>query len=853
MDGDELRRQIGQLFIVGFDGTTASEDIKTLIRPPYNVGSIILFERNIESAEQLIALTNELQQTAKDAGHTRPLLIGIDQENGLVTRVKPPVAAQLPGGMALGATGSADDARRVASATGELLSALGINMNYAPCCDVNSEPANPVIGVRSPGDDGTYVGKISSAIAQGLRENGVVPCAKHFPGHGDTTVDSHYGLPVIPKSKDALESCELIPFRRVAAEGIEAVMTAHIVVPSVDDSNLPASLSKNWMNILRDKLQYNGLIVSDCLEMDAVRAGYGTEKGAAMAIGAGTDCAMICHTFKVQVGAMEEVYNASKSGTIPLDQISKSVTRVSQLKDRFLSWEKCLGTRQVQSFHDLRQKHQALATEVYGRSATVIRDEQNALPLSPTSRLVYMYFAGGFARSGVLGDDEGSSRVPTTPAFLDILRSYNSSVAGLLLDEESGLDEATLSEIKAADAVILATRNAKLSPKQTELGLKLAGLARKLVVVATCDPYDFMDNPEVKTVLATYEPTVEAFQSATRIIFGEVKASGVPPVLSIRALVPVRSFDAGRDMQEVIALWHKLLPHYAVPTNRLKHLLTRSNGKHFAVRVNGMLVGFVATYVNEDRPTAFISAILVDSAHQSRGIGTALIEHARQYLRGTVKAQQITIGSSDPRFWPGVPLDIADHARYFFVRRGFCPTTDASSRDYMADLATYQPPAGILERAADCGIKFVPWTKDMYEECMANQRQIFGDNPVWVNAYERLAREDRYSQAMVAIDSATGKQIGWTLMQEPGVGMEKDLAFPPLLGAKTGQIGCVGVHPNARKKGVGLAMIASAALDLRRRGMERVFIDWVTLVNWYEKAGFKVWREYRPMVLKEIV
>lgn len=769
-----------------------------------------------------------------------------------MTRIKPPVAAQLPGGMALGATRSSEDARRVGGATGELLAALGINMNYAPDCDVNSEPGNPVIGVRSAGDEGAFVGRIASAVALGLRENQVIPCVKHFPGHGDTTVDSHYGLPVISKEREELEACELIPFRRAAAEGIEAVMTAHIVVPSVD-ADRPASLSKNWMDMLRGKLQYNGLIVSDCLEMDAVRAEFGTEKGAAMAIGSGTDCAMICHTFKAQVGAVDEVFNDCKSGVIPIEQILKSISRVNELKDKFASWDK-LADLQPQVVQDLRPKHHELATEIYARSVTVIRDEQKALPLSPASKIVYMYPFGKFVRSGVIGGDDESAELPCTPpAFVDILRSHSTDIAALPLYDDTDLDEATQKEVAAADVVILATRNAKLSPKQTEIGLKLNGLAKKLVVVATCDPYDFMDNPEVKTVLATYEPTVEAFLAVARVIFSENKASGILPVLTTRDQLPIEPFDAGRDLQGVIALWHELLPQYAVPADRLSDLLPRSNGKHFIVRSKDKLVGFVATYVNDgDSRTAFISVLLVDSDHRSRGVGMTLISHARQYLRETAKAQQITIGSAIPRFWPGVPLDTPDQVRSFFVHQGFCPTQGPSARDYFADLTTYQPPAGILERAAQCGIEFVPWSKDQYSECMYRQREIFGSNPTWVDAYERLHKEDQHAQALVAIDTTTGKQVGWTLMQEPGMGMAKDLAFPPLLGPKTGQIGCVGVHPDARKKGVGLALIACAAMDLRRRDMQRVFIDWVAIVGWYEKAGFEVWREYRPMVLNEM-
>lgn len=277
---------------MGFHGHVPNDDIKALITT-HKVGAIILFQWNIESASQLLELTTSLQEIARSAGHQQDLFIAIDQENGLVTRIKPPIAAQLPGPMALAATGDALNAFEIASATAEVLRGFGINMNYAPVADINSEPKNPVIGVRSPSDDPETVGRFVSAQIRGLREGGVVPCVKHFPGHGDTAVDSHYGLPVISKSRAMLDTCELVPFRRAAVEGVEAVMTAHISMPGIGDPSLsddypsktlPASLNPAAIKILRYEMKYEGLIISDCLEMDGVRATYGTEKGAVLAL-----------------------------------------------------------------------------------------------------------------------------------------------------------------------------------------------------------------------------------------------------------------------------------------------------------------------------------------------------------------------------------------------------------------------------------------------------------------------------------------------------------------------------------------------------------------------------------------
>lgn len=829
----------------------ATSDIKTLIRAPYYCGSIILFQRNIESAGQVIALINELQRIAKEAGHERPLFISVDQENGVVTRIKPPLAAQLPGSMAIGATASTEQAVRVSHATGELLNALGINMNYAPSCDVNSEPLNPVIGVRSPGDDGHFVGRVSSSLAQGLRDKNIVPCVKHFPGHGDTKVDSHYGLPIVKKTKEQLEECELIPFRRAVAEGIEAVMTSHVVISALDYSGLPVSINKNAISLLRRELQYDGLVVTDCLEMDAIRVQVGTEKGAVMALEAGVDCAMICHSFDVQIRALEETFIACKAGTIPLSHISRSVDRVSDLKDRFLDWETSICRRPAERIGVLKIKHQGLAKDIYARSVTVIKDTQQALPLSKDDSIVYIYPCGKAVHVGGPGGETVSLVPYTPPEFPEILRLYCPNIIECGVFEDAVLDENAKAMIAQADAVILASRDAKTNPSQKLVANQLTSLAKKLISVATCVPYDFIIS-EIRTCIAIYEPTPQAFRAAADTIFGLTQASGTLPVGIKPPPIPIEKFNPQRDMAAVVRLWHMLLPQYPVSPNRLPGLLDRTNGIHFSIYLDNQLAGFIATYVNKDRPTAYISAILVHPKYQSRGLGSALVAHARQQLKSLRGARVFTIGSSCPRFFLGVPVDIPKESQDFFIHRGFVPSKGPTSRDYTVDLNTYRAPAGALQRASDAGVVYKPWRKDMYGECMSKMKELWGDDKVWIGAYERLAQADRYEQAMVAVDKS-GKQVGWTLMQELGTGMTDDLAFMSLLGEKTGQIGCLGVLPEMRNKGIGLGLMVNAALDLQKRRMDKAYIDWTNHVGLYEKAGFKVWREYRPMTLREFV
>lgn len=388
--------------MVGFHGHEVDEDITTLIRD-YGVGYVILFSRNVKDASQLSKLTTDLQRIAKDAGHVRPLFIAIDQENGLVTRIKPPTLAQLPGAMTIGACSLPSAALDVARATGEALNALGISMNLSPICDVNSEPRNPVIGVRSPGDEPQLVGSISAAMVKGLQEKEICPVPKHFPGHGDTAVDSHYGLPVIEKSVSAFRICELVPFERVVAGGADAMMTAHIAIPALDDTGLPASLSANATSLLRNELYFQGLLMSDCLEMDGVRAGFGTVKAAEMAFSAGTDCLMVCHTFEVQKEAIQNLTNRLADGKVSQERLQEAIGRTEKLKDRYLRWEKT--TTGATDISNMNVTHTALAKKVYESSVTLIRDKQSLLPLNGRSQIAFIYpgakpTTGGAVESG---------------------------------------------------------------------------------------------------------------------------------------------------------------------------------------------------------------------------------------------------------------------------------------------------------------------------------------------------------------------------------------------------------------------------------------------------------------------
>lgn len=324
------RDKIGQLFMVGFDGTTVSADLAAFIKE-YKPGGIILFSRNLESAEQIVELTNGLQRCSPHS----PLLIAIDQEGGRVSRL-PKEFTIFPPAEVLGRCNSSELAFAAATTTAKELRAVGINMNMSPVLDVNSNPANPVIGDRAFGSTPAPVCELGLATVGGLQDNGVVACGKHFPGHGDTTADSHKELPVVTAPRARLEQTELPPFRHAAAHGVASMMTAHVLYRALDNER-PATLSPAIIGtLLRQELQYDGVVFTDDLEMHAIIDHYGIEEATVQSILAGCDMPLICKDRNREAAAMDALDKAVADGTISSERLEQSLARVARLKQRFL-------------------------------------------------------------------------------------------------------------------------------------------------------------------------------------------------------------------------------------------------------------------------------------------------------------------------------------------------------------------------------------------------------------------------------------------------------------------------------------------------------------------------------------
>lgn len=325
-----LEEKIGQMVIAGLDGLTADEHAEAMLAK-YRVGGFVFFARNIQDSRQALALVNSLK--ALNKRHV-PLFLAIDEEGGRVTRL-PAEYRKLPASRSIGDTGSVSLAYEVGGILADRVKSLGFNMDFAPVLDINSNPDNPVIGDRSLGTTAQGVTGMGIAVMKGIQAGNIIPVVKHFPGHGDTAVDSHKGLPRVEADMDRLESFELVPFRAAVTSQADMVMTAHILLPRIDPKH-PATLSKPIITgILRNLLGFQGVVITDDLNMAAVKDNYDLGDAAVLAVNAGVDIVLTCHEYANLVHVISALRNAVEGGLIPAERIEESVLRILRLKQKY--------------------------------------------------------------------------------------------------------------------------------------------------------------------------------------------------------------------------------------------------------------------------------------------------------------------------------------------------------------------------------------------------------------------------------------------------------------------------------------------------------------------------------------
>jgi beta-N-acetylhexosaminidase len=361
MSPSALRRQVGQLLFAGFDGHQLSAEIRALARE-FGLGGVIFFARNVAEPEQVAEVAFEASRLVPDL----PVWVSIDQEGGRVARLKAPFT-EWPPMATLGRSGDTALAERFARALAAELKAVGVSLDYTPVLDVHTNPKNPVIGDRALAENAADAARFGAAIVRALQGEGVAACGKHFPGHGDTIMDSHDELPLVEHPPDRLRAVEFVPFRAAIEAGVATIMTAHLFVPSLDDTRT-ATLSKRIItDILRRELGYEGVILSDDLEMKAIANEHTVPNAAVMSLEAGCDGLLICSgDHQAQAAALEAIIHAVEDGRLRLSAIEDSLRRHQRAKERFLASAVAARPLSGRALRDVlgRDEHRAIADEM---------------------------------------------------------------------------------------------------------------------------------------------------------------------------------------------------------------------------------------------------------------------------------------------------------------------------------------------------------------------------------------------------------------------------------------------------------------------------------------------------------
>ena len=521
IDRMTLAEKIGQLFQVGFSDTTPNDHIRDMIKN-YHVGGVIYFSRNIKNLQQTAKLSNKLQELALNTGSKIPLFISADQEGGIVTRLNG--GTHFPGNMALGAAGSGDLARKAGKATATELKNTGINMNLAPVLDVNNNPDNPVIGVRSFGEDPELVANLGSSYFEGLQSEGVIACGKHFPGHGDTDLDSHLNLPVIAHNKKRLNQIELVPFKRAITKGIDSIMTAHVHFPAIEkEIGVPATLSKKVLTgLLREELNFNGVIITDCMEMNAIADSFGTVEGAIRAFVAGSDLILISHSHQKQKRAIKAMKEAVKSNRISEKRINESLKRILKLKQKRLGLKKVEFQKADYKKINL-EYNQEIAEEISEASVTLVKGE-NIVPIKDIKNKKISVIDFSTKRGSLVEDNKNYNNI-----FIDYLKKKTNDLKHFHYNPKEKIPKNDERELKNSDYIIVCISDGDKNKEQIEIAENLA--RENIVIVAAFrNPYDYKYIKKSEAFLTIYDYSPSNQKTAADIIIGDKKAKGRLPI-----------------------------------------------------------------------------------------------------------------------------------------------------------------------------------------------------------------------------------------------------------------------------------------------------------------------------------
>lgn len=486
-----LKQKIGQLLVTGFPGEKMSDEFMQLVRE-YQIGNVILFRYNQKSREQLRRLCSDVDSYISNHTSVRPFITS-DEEGGVVSRL-PDTMARMPSAMA---QASLQDRGRVSVAaelTAKELLDVGINFNLAPVLDINNNLDNPVIGVRSYGTNAQEVSRYAIAALEGYQREQILTSGKHFPGHGDTVVDSHLALPCINKPLPELETLELVPFRAAIKAGITAITVAHVLFPQLEPQNIPATMSYEIVTgLLRKKLGFNGLIISDCMEMNAIKEYYGTTEATLQAVKAGQDLVFISHTPELVQAAAEALERSVLSGSLPESRIDQAVNRILYYKNLLPKQPSELQPEQILFAQNFAKQFAAAAID-HSCKADFPIFELGSHPLFVSPARSHITRAANSSEAAYNFAESMKNSFGGTAVEISINPSAE-SIHSILQQASS----------EAVTSVVLGTVNGNTYPSQMELVNALTKGTRPFACVALRNPFELQSLPPEVFSLALYE------------------------------------------------------------------------------------------------------------------------------------------------------------------------------------------------------------------------------------------------------------------------------------------------------------------------------------------------------------
>jgi beta-N-acetylhexosaminidase len=695
------------------------------------------------------------------------LAIGLDQENGGVNSLFDEIyIRQYPSNMGIAATGSTDLAFEVAKATAQEISACGINWIFGPCLDVLTNARNQPLGVRTAGDDPQEVSAYGVAFMKGYKEAGVATLGKHFPSYGNLEfLGSTLDVPIITESLEQLSLSALIPFRNAIRQGLDSMMVGGCAMSSAGLKAMHACLSDQVVDgLLRSDLKFDGVVVSECLEMEALSHNIGVGGGTVMAVNAGCDVILLCRSFSVQQEAIKGLKTGIENSMITKDRIYNSLRRVLAMKLRCTSWEKALNSPGIAFLETLQPSHTALSTKAYNSSITVVRDKNRLLPLtniidseeelllltplvkplaaSAASRALSETAATGSPEPAVW--ERSASVMSGERVFRELGRSLARQRSGRVLHTSytaNGVRPVHENLINRASAIIVMTADANRNLYQhgftkhvsmiCNMQYTTGGEKREkpLIVVSVSSPYDFAMDTTIGTYICTYDFTETALNSLVKVLYGELSPTGtLPGTISKSQKLHhskqhwlVETYNEERDANALDSLTIAVME--GTPPNQRSELSSATSNSftlhhpevveaHFVVRNSSTqaLYGFCSTYFFKTTGTGVIGALFVDPSRRKLSIGHSLHNRAIRTLLQREGIKRFQLGSRLPSIFLGIPTGHGGERkrlRSWFANLGWSAALSRSVCSMVArNLLTWTPPEGMAKSLAGAGAEF---------------------------------------------------------------------------------------------------------------------------------------------------